>query len=110
MPKFRLRKDHHPVSLFQPEGGPDAFVVEPGSLIDAPGTLVTERPELVEPNPEDVKAVAEAARIAALAPLPDDAYIVERNGEEKAWPKATWELVGEKPPAKTADKPPVKEN
>jgi hypothetical protein len=77
---FLLREDHPPVSLFRPSGESGAMNVEHGKDIEAPGELVEEI---------------------------DDAYIVEHNGERKAWPKATWELPkGTKP--KVDDKPAAK--
>lgn len=87
MPKFTLRADHPSVTLFSPRGY-GSMVVEPGQEIDVPGVLVTSRPEPKEDE-------------AAPVPLPYDAYIVVNNGEEKAWPHALWELVGEKPVKKT---------
>ncbi len=87
MPKFTLKVDHA-VTLFSPEGRPGAMLVEPGKEIDVPGELVTSRPA-----PKEDEAPA--------APLPDDAYIVALNGEEKAWPHSMWELVDNKPKAKT---------
>lgn len=94
MPKFTLRADHPSVTLFSPRGY-GSMVVEPGKEVDAPGDLVTERPKDSE-----------------LPPLPDDAYIVVHNGEEKAWPHALWELVEDKPVKKTepVKAPAVKEN
>lgn len=88
MPRFRFKGDQS-VSLFRPRGH-EAMLVEPGDPIEVPGQLVTSRPE-----PKDGEEVV---------PLPDDAYIVENHGEEKAWPHSLWELV-DKAPAK-----PVKEN
>lgn len=92
MPKFTLKLDHPSVTLFSPRGY-GSMVVEPGAEVDVPGVLVTSRPE-----PKDDEAPP--------APLPDDAYIVAINGEEKAWPHALWELVGDKTPAKKTE--PVK--
>lgn len=92
MPKFTLKVDHS-VTLFSPRGN-GSMVVEPGSEIDVPGELVTSRP-----------------KDSDLAPLPDDAYIVLNNGEEKAWPHASWELVDDKPKkTEPAKAPAVKEN
>lgn len=95
MPRFRLRLDHDPVSLFQPAGGNEALPVEPGQVVDVPGELVTSRPapKKDEPTPE---------------PLPDDAFIVANGGEERAWSKAMWELDGK--PDKAAKAAPVKES
>jgi hypothetical protein len=87
MPKFKLKADHA-VTLFSPRGY-ESLTVEPGNTVDAPGELVTSRPPPKKDEPEP-------------APLPDDAYIVANNGEEKAWPHAVWELVDDKPAAKVA--------
>lgn len=91
MPKFTLKVDHS-VTLFSPRGS-GSMVVEPGKEIDVPGELVTSRSE-------------------KAAPLPDDAYIVVNNGEEKAWPHVLWKLVEDKPVKKTEPAKPsaVKEN
>lgn len=96
MPKFTLKVDHS-VTLFSPRGH-GSMVVEPGKEIDVPGVLVTSRPE---PKEDEAPPV----------PLPDDAYIVANNGEEKAWPHALWELA-DKPVKKTepVKAPAVKEN
>lgn len=93
MPKFRLRPDHPDVDLFQPAGGLDSIRVESGKTIEVPGVLVTSRPE---PKEDDEPAPP---------PLPDDAYIVATNGEERTWPHAVWELVEDKPavPAKVKE-------
>jgi len=96
MPKFTLKVDHA-VTLFSPEGRPGAMLVEPGKEIDVPGELVTERPQ---PKKDETPA-----------PLPEDAYIVVNNGEEKAWPHSVWELVDDKPKKTEPVKAPVvKEN
>jgi hypothetical protein len=97
MPKFTLKVDHS-VTLFSPRGY-GSMVVEPEGEVDVPGVLVTSRPEPKEGE-------------APLAPLPDDAYIVVNNGEEKAWPHALWVLAGDKPVKKTepVKAPAVKEN
>lgn len=64
--------------------------VAAGDIFEVPGRVVTSRPapKKDEPAPE---------------PLPDDAYLVEHNGQERAWPHAVWELVDDK-----ADKPVAK--
>lgn len=90
MLRFRLRLDQ-PVHAYAREGHSDAVTVEPGQTIDVPGDLVTSRPEPKKDEP-------------ALVPLPEDAYTVLCDGEERLWPHAVWELVVDKP-AKT-----VKEN
>lgn len=92
MPKFTLNKDHPAVDLYQPEGHFDSFRVEPGQEVEVPGEVVTSRPAQGEPG---------------LPPLPDDAYIVVNNGEEKSWAHAVWDLVTDKPAVKA---PAAKEN
>lgn len=92
MLRMRLKTDYA-VTLFSPRGL-ESLVVEPGNTVDVPGTLVTSRPAQKNDEP-------------APAPLPDDAYIVVNNGEEKAWPHVLWELVEDKPAAKATA---VKEN
>lgn len=93
MIKFRNVGPHN-IDAFQPAGGSRSQFVERGAVVEVPGTLVTSRtkPKGDEPAP---------------SPLPDDAYIVEHNGEERAWPHAQWELVDDKPAAQAA---PKKEN
>jgi hypothetical protein len=69
--------------------------VDADEVIEVPGRLVTSRPKPKDGEPEP-------------GPIPDDAYLVDNNGEERAWPHATWELVNDsasKPAAK-----PDKEN
>lgn len=83
------------LAVFKPEGDPAARSVEPSAVLDVPGELVTSRPEPKDDEP-------------APEPLPEDAYVVVHAGEERAWPHAVWELVGDKP--KTAAKPADKEN
>lgn len=92
MLKMKLKVDY-PVTLFSPRGY-ESLTVEPGNTVDVPGDLVTSRPAPKKDEPEPT-------------PLPDDAYIVVNNGEEKAWPHALWVLVDDKPAAKAAA---VKEN
>ena len=61
-------------------------------VIEVPGVLVTSRqaPKDGEPEP---------------GPIPDDAYLVDNQGVERAWPHATWELAEDKPkPNVKADK------
>jgi hypothetical protein len=84
------------VQVGRPEGHPESHLVEHGKTVDVPGTLVKSRPKPKddEPPPE---------------PLPDDAYIVEHNGEERAWSHAWWELVEDKPD-KSKKSDTVKEN
>lgn len=63
-----------------------------GEDIEVPGRLVTSRPKPKDGEPEP-------------APLPEDAYLVDNDGEERAWPHATWELVDDKAkPVVKADK------
>jgi hypothetical protein len=69
--------------------------VAAGEVIEVPGVLVTSRPAPKDGEPEP-------------GPGPDDAYLVDNQGVERAWPHATWELVVEK--AKTAAKPADKES
>ncbi len=64
--------------------------VEAGETIEVPGVLVTSRPAPKAGEPEP-------------APIPVDAYLVDNQGVERAWPHATWELVADKP-AKTPAK------
>lgn len=89
---MKLKVDY-PVTLFSPRGY-ESLTVDPGNTVDVPGDLVTSRPAPKKDEP-------------APTPLPDDAYIVVNNGEEKAWPHALWALVDDKPAAKAAA---VKEN
>lgn len=89
MPRFRLRPEVGPVDLYHPGGHFDSLPVEPGQAVDAPGELVTSRP-----SPKDGEAPPD--------PLPEDAYIIAGGGEERAWPKAVWELVEDKPAASAA--------
>lgn len=63
--------------------------VDDGAVLEVDGELVESRPKPKDDQP-------------AAPPLPEDAYIVVRNGEERAWPKAVWDLVTDKPAAKTA--------
>ncbi len=86
MPRFRLRSDHGPIHLYQPAGGRDALPVEPGQVVDVPGQLVESRPEPKEDEP-------------APEPLPVDAYTMAVGDDERAWSKAMWELVVDKPAA-----------
>lgn len=69
--------------------------VEAGETIEVPGVLVTSRPTPKDDEPEP-------------GPIPEDAYLVDNQGVERAWPHATWELVGDKP--KPAAKPAEKES
>ncbi len=93
MLRFRLRADH-PIDLYHPASRGGSLRVDAGAEVEVAGELVTERPKPKgdEPGP---------------TPLPEDAYIVALNGEEKAWPHALWELVQDKPAAKATA---VKEN
>lgn len=67
------------VDLFRPAelGG---RVVAAGDVVDVPGRIVTSRPKPKDGDPAPV-------------PIPDDAYLVEDGGEERAWPHTSWELV-----------------
>jgi len=80
MPRFRLRKDTDPIDLFQ-RAGAEQFHVEPGQEIEVPGDLAKDQPQ-------------------------SDAYVIGDGDQARAWAKAQWELVDNKP-AKAA---PVKEN
>lgn len=93
MLRFRLLADH-PVDLYHPAGHGNSLRVDAGATVEVAGELVTSRPKPKGDEPEP-------------APLPEDAYIVALNGEEKAWPHALWELETDKPAAKAAA---VKEN
>lgn len=73
MPK--LRNIGPAVSLWQPEGGPDAFPVEAGQIIEVAGELVTKRADGDD------------------RPLLDDAWHIANGDDERAWPKAQWDLV-----------------
>lgn len=89
MLKFR-NVGPYDIDAFRPEGEAQSRFVEKGGTVEVPGTVVTSRSaKKDEPAPE---------------PLPDDAYIVEHNGEERAWPKSQWELVNDKPAAVAAPK------
>lgn len=98
MPKFRNISPGDLVA-FHPEGHPQARFVERGEVLEVPGSLVKSRPKPKDDEP-------------APEPLPDDAYIVAHNGEERAWPHAQWELVEEprKSEKKTDEPSTVKEN
>lgn len=69
-------------------------IVEKDEVVNVDGKLVTSRPKPKDGEPEP-------------APIPEDAYLVDVNGEERAWPHALWELQDDdkahKPAAK-ADK------
>lgn len=82
MPKFTLKVDY-PVTLGNPRRN-DTMDVAPGATIEVPGVLITSRPTPKDDEP-------------APPPLPDDAYIVEDRGEERAWAHALWELAEDKP-------------
>lgn len=83
------------LAVFKPEGDPQSRAIAAGNVLEVNGSVVSSRPEPKddEPTPE---------------PLPEDAYLVELDGDEKAFPHALWELVVDKP--KTAAKPADKEN
>lgn len=83
MPRLRLRPDHAPISLYQPAGGNESLPVEPGQTVDVSGQFITSRHAAKQGQP-------------APEPLPDDAYVFDIGGEERAWPKSTWELVEDK--------------
>lgn len=93
MLRFRLLGDQ-PIDLYHPAGHGNSLRVDVGAVVEVAGQLVTSRPVPKKDEPEPV-------------PLPEDAYIVVNNGEEKAWPHALWELEQDKPAAKAAA---VKEN
>jgi hypothetical protein len=93
VPKFKNVSGNE-LAVFKPEGDPQSRNVGPGDVLEIQGTLVTSRPAPKDDEPEP-------------EPLPEDAYIVDVDGEEQAFPHALWELV-EKP--KTAAKPADKEN
>ena len=75
------------LAVFKPEGDPQSRYVEPGGVLELNGT-VTKPGDGVE--------------------APEDAYVVEVDGDLRLFPHALWELVGDKP--KTAAKPADKEN
>lgn len=77
MPKLR-NVSGAGLSLFAPEGEADAITIEPDQVIDVPGELAAEQPP--------------------------DAHVVGDGDDARAWPKATWELVTDKPAAKPAAK------
>jgi hypothetical protein len=83
------------LAVFKPEGDPQSRNIEPGGVLELTGKLVTSRPEPKDDEPP-------------VEPLPEDAYVVEVDGDERAFSHALWELVGDKP--KTAAKPADKEN
>lgn len=68
----KLKNTGAACSVYKPADGADALVVDHGEVCDAPGELVGESES-------------------------GDAYLVEHNGETRAWPKARWELVQDKP-------------
>jgi hypothetical protein len=72
----------------------DSTPVDANGFAEVDGTLVEERPPAKDGEPEP-------------EPLPEDAYIVDLNGVERAWPKALWELDA---PKKTQPKPADKES
>jgi hypothetical protein len=91
MLRFRLLADSA-IDVYHPAGHGDSLRIDPGKTVEVAGEVVTSRPKPKGDEPEP-------------APLPDDAYIVVNNGEEKAWPHTLWELVEDKPASKTAAKP-----
>lgn len=69
--KFTLREDAPAISLFQPSAKAafdQYFPVEPGGLVEVPGELAKKQPY-------------------------DDAFLVVNGDEERAWPKALWDLA-----------------
>jgi hypothetical protein len=97
MPTFRLSDDHLEVSLSSPSwrGG---LTVKPGGTVTDLGELITSRPA-PKIDPETGEPIGPIPE-----PLPEDAYLVlGRDGTEKAWPKALWELQPEKTAAKPSD-------
>lgn len=68
--------------------------LDPNKVVEVEGRIVASRPapKKGEPKPP---------------PIPEDAYLVEHQGEERAWPHALWELIEDK---KTADTKADKEN
>lgn len=75
-------------------GSAGSFEVDAGDVAEVPGRLVTSR------DKDDNR------------PIPEDAYLVaDRDGDERAWPHAQWELVQDKKTDTKADKAdPAKEN
>lgn len=61
--------------------------VKANDTIEIEGELVESRPAPKDDEP-------------APEPIPEDAYLVAHNGEEKTWPHALWELVADKPAAR----------
>lgn len=78
MPKLRNISGTH-LSLFAPAGERDSIPVEPDQVVDVPGELAPDQ-------------------------YPD-AHVIGVGDDARAWPKAIWELVTDKPA-----KPAAKEN
>jgi hypothetical protein len=83
------------LAVFKPEGDPTSRTVQSGDVLEVNGSVIASRPTPKNDEP-------------APPPLPEDAYLVEVDGDERAFPHALWELVGDKP--KTAAKPADKEH
>lgn len=80
MVKFKNVGDE--CSVYAPAGSAHALLVDHGDVVQAAGDLAADG---------------------------DDAYLVEHNGEVRAWPKARWELVQDKPKPKAQPAPAEKE-
>jgi hypothetical protein len=85
MPRFRnIGAAAH---VYKPAGDPDSLFVDAGQIVETPGELAPEQPA--------------------------DAYVVGEGDQARAWPKALWELVEDKPatkPSSSAAPAAVKEN
>ena len=82
MPKFRNLGG--PVDMYGPADRGDSLLVDAGQTVEVPGTLAKtlQKKELAE---------------AGVTELPDDAtLVVLPNGDVRAFPTATWELVESK--------------
>lgn len=66
------------LAVFKPEGDPQSRTVAPGGVLEVNGVLAV----------EDV----------------EDAYVVDVDGDKRAFPHALWELDKPKTAAKPADK------
>lgn len=83
MPKFRS-KANEPVDLYAPAGAGDSLSVDADQVVEVPGVLAKtlQKKELAA---------------TGITEMPEDAtLVVMPNGEVRAFPHATWELVESK--------------
>lgn len=77
---LRFKNKLDAVHHYRPGGEADSVFVENGQIVEAAGKVVDDS---------------------------GDAYVVDRDGEIRAWPKARWELENDKPaiPRRKDDEP-----